>query len=152
MKSRTRPLVDYKMVYLGRLMLITGAWALQSFLAAFNRAKTSSRRGMSGCKVLISPALDCGSVAILSGLIGTLLTAVVRVDEHPTAGQLLVARLPSLLTPCSSEMWLYADAFHRRWECKLAHRSKAGVPLGVRRVVPGEKAGLPYSRTLLARR
>ena len=66
---------------------------------------------MSGGKVLTPPALVCGSVAVLSGLIGTLLTEVVRGDGHHTAGQLLVVRAPSLLTPCSSEMQLCAVAY-----------------------------------------
>src|SRR5712691_158807 len=112
------------------------------------RAKTSSRRRMSGGKVLTPPALDCGSRAVLSVLIGTLLSAVERADGHHAAGLLLVVRASSLLTL----LLLCAAAFHRRRQWNLAHRSKAGVPLGVRRVAPGEKAGLPYGRTLLARR
>jgi hypothetical protein len=103
---------------------------------------------MLGGKVLTPPALVCGSVAVLSALIGPLLSAVERADGHHTAGLLLVVRTPSLLTPCASEMQLSTAASHRRRQCKLALRSKAGVPLGIRRAVPGEKAGLSLSHII----
>src|SRR6266568_4023327 len=65
----------------------------------------------------------------------------------PLAGLLLVVRVASLLTPCSSELQLYAAAFHRRRQCNQALRSKAGVHLGIWRVAPGEKASLNNSHS-----